>query len=100
DDGFARGQEAVQRLVPPGCVLLRRDASARGIVVVDPGELDVLEPAQRARECGRVHVRERDESNTKPAAHAGAFHAMIEPLSADSMTARPSASERRPSCPS
>jgi hypothetical protein len=97
DHGLARRQQAVERLVPSRAVLARSGLSTCGLLVVDPGELDLLERGQRAREAGRVHVRERDEADPQPAAHAGAFHSMTVPLSADSITARPSASERRPS---
>src|SRR5512132_188568 len=100
DDRVARVQESVQRRLPARRMRAGGRASALLIVVVDPGELDLLERAERARQPRRVNVRERDEADAKTFGHAGAFQFTTSPVSAERITARPSASERSPSCPS
>src|SRR6185503_2832455 len=100
DDRLARVEESVQRRMPARPMRGRGRTSALLIVVVDPGELDLLERAERARETRRMNVRERDEADAKTLAHAGAFHLTTSPVSAERITARPSASDRSPSCPS
>src|SRR6185295_6584064 len=93
-------EQSVQRRMPSRRMRGGGPASALLIIVVDPGELDMVERAQRARETGRVNVGERYEADAKAFGHAGAFQLTTSPVSAERITARPSASDRSPSCPS
>src|SRR6185503_16649669 len=99
-DRVTRREQSVQRRMPSRRMRAGGPASALLIIVVDPGELDLIKRAERVRETRRVNMRERNEANAKAFTHAGAFQLTTSPVSAERITARPSASERRPSCPS
>src|SRR5687768_6629889 len=85
DDRLARLEQSLECRMPSRLMRARGGTPTLLVIVVDAGELDLLKRAERARERGRMHVRERDEADAQLFRQAGAFHSTTSPVSAARM---------------